>query len=235
MLRRVCARASAAAAGVVAGAGVSSLVCYHTLPELQYPAELPKLKYDYKDGIQPLFTPRQLELHYTKHHKAYIDKLNTLGNGYEGKAIEDIIADTSGSAEHKVMFNQAAQHFNHAFFWNCLAPGGTAMPASLEAAITRKFGSVNDFKAAFQQAGANNFGSGWTWLCVNPKTKELEIDNTSNAGCPMTSGLRPVFTADVWEHAYYKDFENRRPDYLKELWQVVDWEYVAAVYTKAIQ
>ncbi|KAG5498516.1 hypothetical protein JKF63_02802 [Porcisia hertigi] len=230
MFRRVSLKAGAAAAGVGA-----SLLCFHTLPELRYPAELPTLSYDYKEGIQPVFSPRQLELHYTKHHKAYVDKLNTLGKGYEGKTIEEMIQATNGSAEHKVMFNQAAQHFNHSFFWRCLTPGGSAMPKPLEDAISKKFGSVDDFKAAFQQAGVNNFGSGWTWLCVHPTTKALEIHNTSNAGCPITSGLQPIFTADVWEHAYYKDFENRRPDYLKELWQIVDWKYVAQMYTQAMK
>ncbi|EPY42865.1 superoxide dismutase, Fe-Mn family [Angomonas deanei] len=107
------------------------------------------------------------------------------------------------------------------------------MPKTLEEAITKDFGSVEKFKEAFQTSGANNFGSGWTWLCVDPKSGKLVLHNTSNAGCPLTEGLRPIFTADVWEHAYYKDFENRRPDYLKELWKVVNWEYVAQQLTNA--
>ncbi|AIN95839.1 iron superoxide dismutase [Leishmania panamensis] len=230
MLRRVSIKTVMATAAVHA-----SFLSYHSLPELQYPAELPKLEYSYADGIKPVFSARQVELHYTKHHKAYVDKLNTLGTGYEGKPIEEIIKTTNGIAANTVLFNQASQHFNHTFFWKCLVPGGKAMPKPLEAAIAKQFGSVDDFKSSFQQAGMNNFGSGWTWLCVNPKTTELLIDNTSNAGCPVTAGMRPVFTADVWEHAYYKDFENRRADYLKEIWQVVNWEYVAQMYSRAIK
>ncbi|EPY35980.1 superoxide dismutase, Fe-Mn family [Strigomonas culicis] len=128
------------------------------------------------------------------------------------------------------MFNQAAQHFNHSFYWNCICPGGKAIPKELESAIAKAFGSVEKFKEAFQAAGANNFGSGWTWLCIDPKTNALVIDNTSNAGCPLTANLRPILTVDVWEHAYYKDFENRRPDYLNDFWKIVNWEYVAQQY-----
>ncbi|CBZ24063.1 iron superoxide dismutase [Leishmania mexicana MHOM/GT/2001/U1103] len=228
MFRRVSMKAPTAPAAV----GFSFLG-YHTLPHLRYPADLPKLGFNCEDGIKPVMSPRQLELHYTKHHRAYVDKLNTLGDGCEGKMIEEIILETSGIKEKKVMFNQAAQHFNHSFFWKCLTPGGRPMPKTLEDAIAKHFGSVKDFKVTFQQCGMNNFGSGWTWLCVDPQTKQLRIDNTSNADCPLTSGLRPIFTADVWEHAYYKDFENRRADYLKELWQIVDWEFVSQMYEKA--
>ncbi|KAG5485758.1 hypothetical protein LSCM1_07169 [Leishmania martiniquensis] len=229
MFRRVSRKAATAA-----GAG-ASLLRYHTLPGLTYPAQLPTLLYNHKEGITPVLSSRQMELHYGKHHQAYVDKLNTLGKGFEGKCIEDIVQAASNDAEKKALFNQAAQHFNHSFFWNCLTPGGKGMPKMLETAIKKNFSSVDDFKTAFQQAGMNNFGSGWTWLCVNPVTKGLEIHNTSNADCPLTAGLRPIFTADVWEHAYYKDFENRRADYLKELWQVVNWVYVTQVYEKAMQ
>ncbi|EPY36804.1 superoxide dismutase, Fe-Mn family [Angomonas deanei] len=206
---------------------------YSSLPDLKYPAELPKLPFEWKEGVAPVFSARQLELHYTKHHKAYVDKLNTLGKGLEGKTIESILVELNGKPDQKVAFNQAAQHFNHTFYWHCLTPNGKAMPKTLEEAITKDFGSVEKFKEAFQTSGANNFGSGWTWLCVDPKSGKLVLHNTSNAGCPLTEGLRPIFTADVWEHAYYKDFENRRPDYLKELWKVVNWEYVAQQLTNA--
>lgn len=226
-VRRFSAQAARATAA-------TSVCCYTALPGLKYPAELPTLNFDYKDGVKPVFSARQIELHYTKHHKSYVDRLNTLGAGSEGKTIEEIVIAANGKEDQKVMFNQAAQHFNHSFYWSCITPGGKAMPKKLEDAIAKDFGSVDKFKDAFQTAGGNNFGSGWTWLCVNPKNgNTLEIDNTSNAGCPVTSGLRPIFTADVWEHAYYKDFENRRPDYLKDLWQVVDWEYVASAHDAA--
>ncbi|CCW68517.1 unnamed protein product, partial [Phytomonas sp. Hart1] len=204
------------------------------LPALTYPAELPTLSFDYKKGIPPVISPRQIELHYGKHHKAYVDKLNTLGKGEEGATIEAIIRSTHGKIDKKVMYNQAAQHFNHSFLWNCLTPGGTAMPTRLADAIAQKFGTVDAFKEEMQTAAVNNFGSGWTWLCVCAASKELVIVNTSNAECPITTNLHPIFTVDIWEHAYYKDFENRRPDYLKEQWKIVNWEYVDQAYAKAM-
>lgn len=220
---------------------VSTSMCFYTsLPELIKPngaaAVLPALDFNWKEGCAPVFSPRQLELHYTKHHKAYVDKLNTLaGTNYDGKTIEEIILDSANDIDKKGLFNQSAQHFNHTFFWKCITPNGKPMPKSLETAITTQFGSVEKFKDMFAQAGVNNFGSGWTWLCVDPSgTKQLVIENTSNAGCPVTKGLRPIFTVDVWEHAYYKDFENRRPDYLKEIWGVVNWEFVASMYAQAM-
>lgn len=206
---------------------------YATLPHLTLPAQLPSLPYDYKEGIAPLFSPRQMELHYTKHHKAYVDKLNMLAQEKEGTLIEDMMLRLHGSAKHKTVFNQAAQHFNHTFFWNCLTPNGTKMPSRLKDAICENFGTEAAFKEAFQKSGVDNFGSGWTWLCYDPSSCKLVIRNTSNAECPVTDQLRPIFTADVWEHAYYKDFENRRPDYLKELWDIVNWEYVGEMYEKA--
>ncbi|KEG12871.1 iron superoxide dismutase [Trypanosoma grayi] len=235
MLRR-----AAAAAGLCAATRGVALMAYTTLPELKKPkgapAELPKLAFDWKNGCAPVFSPRQIELHYTKHHKAYVDKLNALaGTGFDGKTIEDIILAVANDVDKKVLFNQAAQHFNHTFYWRCITPNGKPMPKSLESAIAAQFGSVDKFKDTFAQAGANNFGSGWTWLCVDPAKKQLVIDNTSNAGCPLATGMRPIFTVDVWEHAYYKDFENRRPDYLKEIWAVVDWEFVAEMHAHALK
>ncbi|RNF27037.1 iron superoxide dismutase [Trypanosoma conorhini] len=216
-----------------------ALMGYATLPDLVKPkgapAELPKLEFNWKEGCAPVFSPRQMELHYTKHHKAYVDKLNALaGTTYDGKTIEEILLAVASDAANKVLFNQAAQHFNHTFYFRCITPNGKPMPKPLESAIAAQFGSVEQFKDTFAQAGVNNFGSGWTWLCVDPANKnQLVIHNTSNAGCPLTSGLRPIFAVDVWEHAYYKDFENRRPEYLKEIWSVVDWEFVAKMYAQA--
>ncbi|KAH9584191.1 Manganese/iron superoxide dismutase [Trypanosoma melophagium] len=214
---------------------------FNTLPNLLKPngapAELPKLNFNWKEGCVPVLSSRQMELHYTKHHKAYVDKLNALaGTTYDGKTIEDIMRDVVNDADKKVFFNQVAQHFNHTFYWNCITPNGKPMPKPLATAIAAQFESVDKFKELFTQSAVNNFGSGWTWLCVDPSKKsQLVIDNSSNAGCPVTKGLRPIFTVDVWEHAYYKDFENRRPDYLKEIWSVVDWEFVADTYTKALK
>lgn len=134
---------------------------------------------------------------------------------------------THKAKDMMTIFNQAAQHFNHTMYWYVLTPNGSAMPKALEEEITAAFGSVDKFKDEFQKMGINNFGSGWTWLCVNPKdNNKLVLINTGNAGCPLVDGYCPIFTADVWQHAYYKDYENRRPDYLAELWKVVNWENV---------
>ena len=207
--------------------------CYTALPQLvQDPkkgATLPELTFDWREGCKPVFSARQMELHYTKHHKAYVDKLNTLATDekFAGKAIEDV-AMMALEAKNQPMFNQAAQHFNHTFYWACMCPEGKAMPKAVEEEITKAFGSVAEFKKAFEAKGMGNFGSGWTWLVVDPADGTLKIHNTSNAGFPIADKLRPVFTADVWEHAYYKDFENKRADYLAELWNVVNWEFVGA-------
>lgn len=189
-------------------------------------ASLPPLDFDWKQGVAPVLSPRQVELHYTKHHKAYVDKLNSLTKE-SGKTIEEI-ADAAFKAgdSQKVLYNQAAQHFNHSFYWKCLTPNGKAMPKALEEALTSTFGSVDKFKAQFEAQCVGNFGSGWTWLVYDPATSKLSIWNSSNAVMPQSHGLRPVFTVDVWEHAYYKDFENRRPDYVKELWKIINWEFV---------
>lgn len=242
------------------------------LPQLTVlPAELPSLPFPLQGGILPLFTPSQLALHYQKHHKAYVDKLNALLPPSsppsisldEHKTVESLMMSIHKDPTKSVLFNQAAQHFNHSFFWDCLHPAGTPsagtsasskengkghhaegeirrnVPAEggpLRLALEKHFKSVEGFMEAFQTAGMNNFGSGWTWLCVDSKgsNPSLVIVNTSNAGCPITSGLRPIFTADVWEHAYYKDFENRRADYLKELWKAVNWMKVEEHYNAAL-
>lgn len=192
------------------------------------PAALPALGFDIAAGCPPVLSPRQVELHYTRHHKAYVDKFNAVaGARFDGQTFEAIMAATVASPADKVLFNQAAQHFNHSFYWRCLAPNGTAVPAPLDAALTGAFGSVDQFKKAFEAKGLANFGSGWTWLIYNPTTTGLEIVNTNNAACPTTDGLRPLLTIDVWEHAYYKDFENKRADYLTDIWKVVNWAFVA--------
>ncbi len=213
---------------------------YAALPQLTV-AEgglaLPALGFDWKDGCKPTFSARQVELHYTKHHQAYVDKYNALAKGRfpAGTAVEEVVKKTADAASDKVIFNQAAQHFNHSFFWFGITPNGSPMPAELAAAIDRDFGSFQAFKEKFQTAGLNNFGSGWTWLVYNPTTRKLEVENTGNAGCPVVGGNRPLFTADVWEHAYYKDFENRRLDYLADLWKVANWKWVGEQYANAIK
>ena len=205
---------------------------YTALPSLTKPvgapAALPALDWEWEDGVKPLLSKRQVELHYLKHHKAYVDNLNNMAKAdYDGKTIEEIAVIAAKKGEQG-LFNQAAQHFNHSFYWKCIKPNGSAIPADLEAAINDAFGSVADFKKQFEAKGMANFGSGWTWLVLDPADGKLKITNTSNAGFPITENLRPLLTADVWEHAYYKDFENKRADYLHEIWSVVNWDFVAA-------
>jgi Fe-Mn family superoxide dismutase len=207
-----------------------------TMPNLKKPAggeaTLPKLDYPLEAGVPPVLSPKQLMLHYTKHHKAYVDKLNELTKGkadYEGKSIEQIAL----AAAKGPLFNQAAQHFNHSFYWKCITPNGTAMSKELEAEIAKNFESVDAFKEKFLASALGNFGSGWTWLAYCPKGKVLKIVNTGNAAMPQQDGLKPIFTMDVWEHAYYPDFENRRGDYVKDLWKIVDWKFVAETLAAA--
>ena len=185
--------------------------------------ELPQLPYA-KDALEPHISAETLEYHYGKHHKTYVDKLNGLvpGTEFEGKSLEDIIK----SAPAGGIFNNAAQVFNHTFYWNCLSPNGGGEPTGAIAdAIKSKWGSFEEFQKEFNDKAVNNFGSSWTWLVKNDDFS-LEIVNPSNAGNPMTNGQRPVLTCDLWEHAYYIDYRNVRPDYLKAFWTLVNWDFV---------
>ncbi len=186
--------------------------------------ELPALPYA-MDALAPTLSKETLEYHYGKHHQAYVTNLNNLipGTEFESMSLEDIVMKSSGG-----IFNNAAQVWNHTFYWNCLSPNGGGAPSgALAAAIDAKFGSFDEFKKQFNQAGATNFGSGWTWLVKNADGS-LEIFNTSNAGTPMTSGKQALLTLDVWEHAYYIDYRNLRPKYLETMWNIVNWDFVAA-------
>ncbi|MBP6808525.1 MAG: superoxide dismutase [Fe] [Chromatiaceae bacterium] len=188
--------------------------------------ELPALPYAL-DALAPTLSQETLEYHYGKHHQTYVTNLNNLipGTEFETMSLEDIIMKSSGG-----VFNNAAQVWNHTFYWNCLSPNGGGAPAgALAAAIDAKFGSFEEFKKLFNQSGATNFGSGWTWLVKNADGS-LEIFNTSNAGTPMTSGKQALLTLDVWEHAYYIDYRNARPKYLETIWHIVNWDFVAANY-----
>ncbi len=188
--------------------------------------ELPALPYAL-DALAPTLSQETLEYHYGKHHQTYVTNLNNLipGTEFENLSLEDIIMKSSGG-----VFNNAAQVWNHTFYWNCLSPnGGGAPTGALAAAIDAKFGSFEEFKKQFNQSGATNFGSGWTWLVKNADGS-LEIFNTSNAGTPMTSGKQALLTLDVWEHAYYIDYRNARPKYLETMWNIVNWDFVAANY-----
>jgi Fe-Mn family superoxide dismutase len=183
-----------------------------TLPELPYA----------RDALAPHMSAETLDFHYGKHHKAYVDNGNKLiaGTEFENMAIEDIIKKSSGK-----IFNNAAQVWNHTFFWNCLTPTQTPPGKKLTDALVKQFGGLDDFKKQFTETAMNTFGSGWAWLVQNADGS-LAIVSTSNAGNPMTSGQKPLLTADVWEHAYYVDYRNARATFLEHFWALVNWQFV---------
>ena len=189
--------------------------------------ELPALPYA-QDALEPHISAETLEFHYGKHHKTYVDKLNGLAEGTDlaNKSLEDVIKSSEGG-----VFNNAAQIWNHTFYWHCLSPngGGDASGAAAEA-IDAAFGSFAAFKEQFTNSAVTNFGSGWTWLVKNADGS-VAIVNTSNAATPLRDGLTPLLTIDVWEHAYYIDYRNARPKYLDEIWKLVNWDFVAANYS----
>ena len=186
--------------------------------------ELPALPYP-KDGLSPHISAETLDYHYGKHHATYVTNLNNLvpGTEFEGKSLEEIIKKASGG-----IFNNAAQVWNHSFYWNCLAPNGGGEPTGKVAeAINQAFGSFAAFKEKFTATSVGTFGSGWGWL-VKKADGSLAITSTSNAGNPMTSGDKPLLTCDVWEHAYYIDYRNARPKYVEAFWNLVNWDFVAS-------
>ena len=186
--------------------------------------ELPALPYAL-DALGPHVSKETLEFHYGKHHKAYVDKLNELlpGSGYENASLEDIVSKSAGS-----LFNQAAQAWNHDFYWHSMSPrGGGAPTGPLAEAINQAFGSFEGLKKEFSDKAAGLFGSGWAWL-VRKSDGSLATLQTGNAGNPLTSGDRPLLTCDVWEHAYYIDYRNARAKYVDAWWKVVNWEFAAA-------
>lgn len=185
--------------------------------------ELPALPYA-KDALQPHISAETLEYHYGKHHQAYVTNLNSLikGNEFESMTLEEIIKKSSGG-----VFNNAAQVWNHTFYWNCLSPNGGGQPSgALGDAIKAKWGSFEAFKEAFSKAAVGTFGSGWAWL-VKTADGQIDIVSTSNAATPMTSGQKALLTCDVWEHAYYVDYRNARPKYVEAFWNLVNWDFVA--------
>lgn len=185
--------------------------------------ELPALPYA-QDALEPHISAETLEYHYGKHHQTYVTNLNNLIEGTElaDASLEDIIMKSEGG-----LFNNAAQVWNHTFYWNCLSPNGGGEPSgALADAINSAFGSFADFKQAFSTSCVTNFGSGWTWLVKN-SDGSLEIVNTSNAGTPLTAGQSPVLTCDVWEHAYYIDYRNARPKYVESFWNLVNWDFAS--------
>jgi Fe-Mn family superoxide dismutase len=186
-----------------------------SLPDLPYP----------KNALEPHISAETLEYHYGKHHQTYVDKLNGMVEGTDdaGKSLEELIGSTSGG-----LFNNAAQVWNHTFYWHCLSPNGGGEPGGeLAEAIQRDFGSFDNFVEKFNESAVGNFGSGWTWLVRNPDGS-LAILNTDDAGTPLTGEAKPLLTCDVWEHAYYIDYRNARPKYLEAFWKLVNWEFVSA-------
>lgn len=185
--------------------------------------ELPPLPYA-KNALAPTISEETIEYHYGKHHQTYVTNLNNLvkGSEFEAMGLEDIVRESSGG-----VFNNAAQVWNHTFYWNCLKPGGGGAPTgALAAAIDKALGSFAAFKEKFSSSAVGNFGSGWTWLVKNADGS-LEVLNTSNAGTPMTSGKTALLTCDVWEHAYYVDYRNARAKYVESFWGLVNWDFVA--------
>ncbi|WP_299013614.1 superoxide dismutase [Fe] [uncultured Photobacterium sp.] len=186
--------------------------------------ELPALPYAI-NALEPHISQETLEYHHGKHHNTYVVKLNGLIEGTElaEKSLEEIIKTSTGG-----VFNNAAQIWNHTFYWHCLSPNAGSEPTGEVAdAIAKAFGSFEEFKAKFTDSAINNFGSSWTWL-VKKADGSLDIVNTSNAGTPLTEeGVTPLLTVDLWEHAYYIDYRNLRPDYMNAFWALVNWEFVA--------
>ncbi len=188
----------------------------HVLPALPYA----------KDALVPHISVETLDFHYGKHHATYVTKLNGLieGTEFSDASLEEIITKASAGP----VFNNAAQIWNHTFYWNSMSPNGGGEPTSeLLEGINKAFGNLETFKEEFSNSAINNFGSGWTWL-VKKADGSLAIVNTSNAACPLTDGDTPLLTCDVWEHAYYIDYRNVRPDYLKAFWALVNWDFATS-------
>lgn len=186
----------------------------------------PKLPYT-PDALAPVISQNTIEYHYGKHEKTYIDNLNSLieGSEYQDMSLEDIIVKSDGK-----IFNNASQAWNHIFYFFQFAPDGLKEPGGeLRKKIEEQFGSLDEFKKKFEEAGATLFGSGWVWLSTDRNGK-LFITQGSNASNPLTQGLQPLLTFDVWEHAYYLDYQNRRADALRALWDIVDWDVVESRY-----
>ena len=186
--------------------------------------ELPALPYA-KDALAPHISAETIEYHYGKHHQTYVTNLNNLvpGTEFEGLSLEEIVKKSTGG-----IFNNAAQVWNHTFYWNGLAPNAGGEPTgALADAINATFGSFEKFKEEFSKCAVTTFGSGWAWLVKNADGS-LALVSTSNAGCPLTAGQTPILTCDVWEHAYYIDFRNLRPKYLEAFWALVNWEVANA-------
>lgn len=192
--------------------------------------ELAPLPYAY-DALEPHISAETLKYHHDKHHATYVEKLNGLieGTSFQGKTLEEIILSSEGKT-----FNNAAQVWNHDFYWQCLAKGKAKSPTGkLDKTIQQRFKSLDKFKEEFNKFATTLFGSGWTWLVLDPDNN-LEIVNGFNAENPLTQQKIPLLTCDVWEHAYYIDYRNSRPNYLENFWQIVNWDFISERYEKAL-
>ena len=196
------------------------------------PFTLPELPYAY-DALQPYMSKETLEFHHDKHHQAYVSNGNNLlkGTEFEDKPVEEVVKGSFG--KNAGLFNNAGQHYNHIHFWKWMKPnGGGKPPGVLEKAINDSFGSFDKFSEAFIAGGTTQFGSGWAWLTV--KDGKLEVTKTANGENPLVHGGSPILGVDVWEHSYYIDYRNRRPDYLKAFVEhLINWEHVEEMYTAA--
>ncbi|PGL72463.1 MULTISPECIES: superoxide dismutase [Bacillaceae] len=197
--------------------------------------ELPQLPYAY-DALEPHFDKETMNIHHTRHHNTYVTNLNAALEGKEvaASSIEELISNLDALPEgiRTAVRNNGGGHANHSLFWTLLTPEGTGTPVGEVAeAINAKFGSLDEFKAAFTQAALTRFGSGWAWLVVN--NGELEVTSTANQDSPLMEGKTPILGLDVWEHAYYLNYQNKRPDYVGAFWNVVNWEKVEELYQAA--
>jgi superoxide dismutase, Fe-Mn family len=193
---------------------------------------LPALPYAH-DALQPYMSKETLEFHHDKHHQAYVDNGNRLlaGSGLENKSLEEVVKGSFN--KNPALFNNAGQHYNHVHFWQWMKPkGGGKLPGALEKKIVADLGSVDKMKEDFIQAGVTQFGSGWAWLAV--QNGKITVMKTPNGESPLVQGAKPILGVDVWEHAYYLKYQNRRPDYLAAWWNVVNWDAVGARYDEAV-
>lgn len=198
---------------------------------------LPSLSFEY-DALEPHIDAETMEIHHTKHHQGYTDKLNAALEGQENllkMTIEEILKDASLLPEsiRQAVINNGGGFYNHTLFWSVLSPENSEPAGTFKEALLSKYGSLVDFRVKFEQAAASQFGSGWTWLVVD-KNGELEIMSTANQDCPLSIGKTPILTLDVWEHAYYLNYQNRRPDYISAFWNIVNWAEVEKRYMEVV-
>lgn len=197
---------------------------------------LPTLEFPWYKGCMPLFSSYQIRVHYSRHHRAYVEKLNQLieGTPLYGHTLDEIIVKTSTDPTQQAVFNNAAQHYNHSFFWKCIQPYGSNIPPDLKSAVEKQYGSVEEFQKKFNEAALGLFGSGWVYWVYDTTSKKFDIVSYRNAGCPLANNATiPLLCADVWEHTYYIDYENDRAAYMSKFFEVVDWHWAERHWKRA--